>query len=111
MPRTEVRETRSVSMWPLSRTRTPAVNSPRSEVQGTPPRAISAWLPSISSPEVRVTTTPSAVRRAPAARERERTVTPRRAKASSSTSAASASVPGSTFSREETRVTSLPRAR
>src|SRR5699024_1563801 len=78
MPRTEVRETRSVSMCPESRTRTPAVSSPRSAVQGIPPMAISTWLPAIASPAGSVTATPSSARRAASARARERAVTPRR---------------------------------
>ncbi len=81
---------------------------------GTPPTATSAWEPSIDgvssapSPE-RCTRTPVSVRSTDSARERETTLRPLPSKTFSSSSAASASSPGSTRSREETRVTLAPR--
>ncbi len=108
-PGAVVRETRSTRMHPWSSSCTPAVSSPSPSTLGTEPTAISACDPSTVRPSVRVTTTPSSVRRAAAARERASTVMPLRRKTPSITSAASASSPGSTRSREDTRTTSLPR--
>ncbi len=69
------------------------------------------WDPSTVRPSVRVTVTASPARVTDCIRDFDSTFMPRRVSTSSSTSAASASSPGSTRSREETRVTSTPRAR
>ncbi len=65
-------------------------------------------MPSMTRPSASVTSTPSAVRTAPAARDRDMTVMPRALNTSSSSWAASASSPGRTRSRLETRTTSAP---
>ena len=67
--------------------------------------------PSTVRPSVSVTRTVSPVRSTDCIREVESTFMPRRVSTSSRTAAASASSPGSTRSRDETRVTSLPRER
>ncbi len=67
--------------------------------------------PSTVRPSVRVTVTVSPDRDTDSMRALDSTFMPRRTDTSSSTAAASASSPGSTRSREETRVTSMPSAR
>ena len=62
-------------------------------------------------PSVSVTVTTSPSRVTDSIRDFESTFMPRRVSTSSSTVAASASSPGSTRSREETRVTGMPSAR
>ena len=78
---------------------------------GTEPSARMQCEPSTVRPSVSVTVTVSPCRSTEAIRDRDSTFMPRRVSTSSSTAAASASSPGSTRSREETRVTSMPRAR
>ena len=78
---------------------------------GTDPRASTQWEPWTVRPSVRVTVTTSPVRVTDAIRDSPSTFIPRLVRTSSSTWAASASSPGSTRSREETRVTGMPRDR
>ena len=75
---------------------------------GIEPTANSTCDPSIDAAVGRVTSTPSAVRRAPDARDWDMTVMPRVLNTSSSSCAASASSPGSTRSRLDTSTTSAP---
>src|SRR5699024_5061479 len=73
--------------------------------------AMRQWEPATRRPSASTTSTPDSVRVTDAARERERTFMPLLRNTNSSTSAASSSWPGRTFSRDDTRVTSVPRAR
>ena len=75
---------------------------------GTEPSASRQCDPSTVRPSVRVTVTVSPSRVTDCIRDLCITVMPRRSSTSSSTCAASASSPGSTRSREETSVTSMP---
>ncbi|CPU64856.1 Uncharacterised protein [Mycobacteroides abscessus] len=79
-------------------------------VEGIAPTAMSTCEPSTTRPSESVTRTPSAVRSADSARERDMTVMPRERNTPSSSSAASASSPGSTRSRLDTSTTSEPSA-
>ena len=76
---------------------------------GTEPSARMQCEPSTVRPSVSVTVTVSPCRSTEAIRDFDSTFMPRRVSTSSRTAAASASSPGSTRSREETRVTSMPR--
>ena len=105
-----VRETLSVQMCPESLSLTPASSRPMPAVFGIAPTAIRQCVPVMTRPSARVTSTRSPTRFADSARERAMTFMPRRRKTSSSTAAASGSSPGSTRSREETRVTLEPSA-
>ena len=78
---------------------------------GTEPSARMQCEPSTVRPSVSVTVTVSPCRSTEAIRDLDSTCMPRRVSTSSRTAAASASSPGSTRSREETRVTSMPRDR
>ena len=110
-PRAEVRETRSTLTKPPSLSTTPDSSRPRSAVLGTEPSARMQCEPCTVRPSVRVTVTTSPSRVTDSIRDFESTFMPRRSETSCSTSEASASSPGSTRSREETRVTGTPRAR
>ncbi len=78
---------------------------------GTVPTVISACEPSTVRPSVSSTSTPFSVRVTLAARPRSAIRPPRAVKTCSTTAAASESSPGSTWSREETRVTGTPASR
>ena len=110
-PRAEVRETRSTLTKPPSLRTTPASSSPRSAVLGTEPSARMQCEPSTVRPSVSVTVTTSPDRVTDSIRDLESTFIPRRVETSSSTADASASSPGSTRSRDDTRVTGMPSAR
>lgn len=109
-PGEDVRDTLSVQMWPDSLSRTPDSSRFMPCVLGTAPTAIRQWVPLMTRPSERVTSTRSPTRLADSARERPMTFIPRRRKTSSRTAAASGSSPGSTRSRDDTRVTREPRA-
>ena len=109
-PGTDVRETLSTPMNPRSSIATPASLSPIPSVLGTIPTVSRQCDPRTVRPSASLTDTPLGVRRTCAARDRPSTVMPRRRKTSSTTTAASASSWGSTWSREETRVTCEPSA-
>jgi hypothetical protein len=80
-------------------------------VFGTVPTVINACDPSTVRPSVSSTTTPFSVRVTLAARLFCAIRPPRAVKTCSTTAAASESSPGSTWSREETRVTGTPASR
>ncbi len=109
-PGAEVRETLSVQMCPESFSRTPDSSRFMLAVFGIAPTAIRQCVPVSTRPSERVTSTRSPTRLADSARERPTTFMPRRRKTSSRTAAASGSSPGSTRSREDTRVTREPSA-
>ena len=79
-------------------------------VFGIAPTAIRQWVPEMTRPSERVTSTRSPTRLADSARERDITFMPRLRKTSSRTAAASGSSPGSTRSRDDTSVTREPSA-
>jgi len=106
----DVRATRLTRMCPEPVSCTPASFRPMSSVLGSDPTAMRQWLPSTTRPSDSVATTPVLVALTESARDFESTVMPLRLKTSSITRAASASSPGSTWSREEIRVTFEPRA-
>ena len=110
-PRADVRETRSTVMNPPSSVSTPASSRPRSAVLGIEPSARMQCEPVTSRPSVRRTVTTSPARVTDSMRDLPSTSMPRRIDTSSSTALASASSPGSTRSRELTRVTGMPSAR
>ncbi|CAM5644591.1 hypothetical protein SGLAM104S_05117 [Streptomyces glaucescens] len=80
-------------------------------VFGMAPTAIRQCVPVMTRPSARATSTRSPTRLVgPGLRERAMTFMPRRRKTPSRTAAASGSSPGSTRSRDDTRVTFEPSA-